>query len=392
MGDSMSHRAPVAALGVVIGLLAAGPLAASPVAAAPTAAGTAAAAPGRQYPAWRVDTLPALQSSSRLVDVTATGPADAWAVGYQGSNYGGPRPERPYALLRWNGVDWSEQELPDNVNQLTGVSAATSTDVWTVGTTARLSPYAAHFDGTGWQSFHPFGSDQSVGLNDVAARGGRAILVGGDTGRALVMEWNGRKLAEVVVPGSDAWTGQLYGVTTAPGGATFAVGGWNVDGAAYPEPLIVQRSGSVWQVATLPKIPTARLSGVWARTATDAWAVGTIDFDSAPKPLVLHYDGVSWQRVTVPVAAGTLAAVAGDAAGNLWISGGNPVPPYIRYPGSLFLRYARGTWSTTYGPKVNDADPYLSALTKIPGSTAFWGVGAAYDPTAETRALIERVG
>jgi hypothetical protein len=96
-------------------------------------------------------------------------------------------------------------------------------------------------------------------------------------------------------------------------------------------------------VATLPKIATAQLSGVWARTATDAWAVGTIDFDSAPKPLVLHYDGVSWQRVTVPPAAGTLAAVAGDAAGNLWISGGNPRPPYITYPGYRTRRLTRPT-------------------------------------------------
>ncbi|MFC3500170.1 hypothetical protein ACFOOK_04200 [Micromonospora krabiensis] len=342
-------------------------------------------------PKWRVAALPRLELSSRLVDVAATGPDGAWAVGYQGSGYGAPVPPRPYALLRWDGTGWAERVLPDDVGTLSGVSAAGPSDVWTVGQDRQLAPYAARWNGSAWQGYRPLGQETGSTLFDVAAEDGRAVFVGGNA-HALVVEWDGQQFTRVTVPGADAWWGTLYGVATAPGGATFAVGSWHVGDAAYPEPMILQRTGSTWRVATLPTVPSARLLGVWARSATDAWAVGTVDYDSAPKPLILHWDGTTWQRVPAPVSAGSLGAVAGDRAGNLWVSGANPVPPYVEYPGSLFLRYTGGRWSVTYGPKVNNADPYLSALTNIPGTSAFWGVGAVWDPAAESTALIERVG
>lgn len=370
MGTSVRRRLPGVALGMVL---------ASLVGAMPAQAATA----------WQVTALPPLELSSRLADVTATGPDSAWAVGSQGYGYGKPAPSRPYVLMEWDGSAWSERRLSDDVGGLSGVSAATASDVWTVGQDRQLSPYAAHWDGTAWQGYRPLGQTQTPILFDVAAQAGRAVFVGG-AAHALVVEWDGQQFAKVAVPGADAWYGTLYGVATAPGGAAFAVGSWYAGNAPYPEPMIVQRTGSAWQVATLPRVPSARLLGVWARSATDAWAVGTVDYDSAPKPLIMHWDGVVWRRVSAPVAAGSLAAVAGDSAGNLWVSGANPVPPYIRYPGSLFLRYTGGQWSVAYGPKVNGADPHLSALTSIPGTSAFWGVGGVWDPAAETTSLIER--
>ncbi|AVT30864.1 hypothetical protein C6361_16770 [Plantactinospora sp. BC1] len=372
MRISMRRRTRVMALGVVLVSL-------------------AGATPAQAAPNWRVAALPQLELSSRLVDVSATGPDGAWAVGYQGASYGAPPPPRPYALLQWNGNSWTERLLSDDVSTLSGVSATTASDVWTVGQDRQLAPYAARWNGSAWQGYRPLGQDTASTLFDVAADGGRAVLVGGNA-HPLILEWDGQRFTRATVPGADAWPGTLYGVTTAPDGATFAVGAWHVEDAAYPEPMIVQRTGSAWQVATLPTVPSARLLGVWARSATDAWAVGTADYDSAPKPLIMRWNGTTWRRVTAPVAAGSLGAVAGDQAGNLWISGANPVPPYVEYPGSLFLRYTGGRWSAAYGPKVNNADPYLSALTNIPGTSTFWGVGAVWDPVAESRALIERIG
>ena len=171
-----------------------------------------------------------------------------------------------------------------------------------------------------------------------------------------------------------------------------------MDDAGYPEPLIVQRVGGAWRVAAIPKVLSARLTGVYARTATDAWAVGTIDFDSSrPTPLIMHWDGVSWQRVNAPIASAGLSAVAGDAAGNLWVAGYNPSEPYgVTYPGSLFLRYRAKKWSVTYGPKVRADDPFwaadpgIAAVENIPGTSAFWGVGSVSDPADDAVALIER--
>ncbi|MGW4945480.1 hypothetical protein ACWEOZ_28260 [Actinoplanes sp. NPDC004185] len=164
--------------------------------------------------------------------------------------------------------------------------------------------------------------------------------------------------------------------------------------------MIVQRTGNIWRVAALPKVLSARLTGVHARSATDAWAVGTVEYDtSRPKPLIMHWDGISWQRVAAPTESANLWAIGGDAAGNLWVTGSNPSEPYgVSYPGSLFLRYQGKKWSVVYGPKVradnpfSAADPFLSAVENIPGTSAFWGVGTVADPAKDHVALVERIG
>ncbi|MDG6110466.1 hypothetical protein Daura_28410 [Dactylosporangium aurantiacum] len=379
MGVSIRYRLPAAAFGAVLAGVAT-------VAPAPAAA-------ARTAQTWQVAALPPLAPASRLVDVSATGRDDAWAVGLQGSTYGGPAPARPYALMHWDGGTWSQRSLPENIGTLYGVSARSATDAWTVGADGTQAAYAAHWNGTAWQGYRPLGGvpgGASV-LFDVAATGGRPVFAGAESSHALVVEWDGQQFTRVPLPGSDAWYGVFYGAATAPDGAAFAVGAWSVDDAPYPEPMIAQRIGTTWRLATLPKITSARLLGVWAGSAGNAWAVGTIDYDSAPKPLILHWDGSSWRQVASPTPAGSLTAVAGDAAGNLWVSGNNPIPPWILYPGSLFLRYQAGQWSTVYGPKANNEDPALSAVANVPGTSGFWSVGAVYDPVGGYTAIIERI-
>lgn len=350
------------------------------------------AVPAEAAAAWRLVVQPPLKPASRLVDVSATGPADAWAVGYQDNSYG-RLPTQPAALMHWDGSAWTERLLPGEFDMPVAISATAPSDVWAVGQDENLVPYAAHWDGTAWRGQAEPGQGR---FNDVAARTGRPLVVGSRrAGGALVMEWDGQRFTEVSVPGSDAWPGgSLLSVATVPGGAAFAVGEWNVDNAGYPEPMIVQRTGGGWQVAALPKVREARLTGVYARSATEAWAVGTIAYDTTrPKPLIMHWDGVSWQQVTAPIDAATLASVGGDAAGNLWVSGGHAVEPYgVSYPGSLFLRYQAKKWTVAHGPKVGANDPYLSAVENIPGTRAFWGVGTVYNPRTDQAALIERIG
>ena len=377
-------RVPVAAL--------VGAVAVSLAGAVPAQAGASRAATG-----WRVAAQPPLKPASRLTDVSATGPADAWAVGSQDQRYL-HFPERPGALLRWDGRTWSERLLPAEFASPDAVSAVTPSDVWAVGEDKNVKPYAAHWDGTAWRGYSV--PDQGS-FSDVAARNGKPLVVGARyAGGALVMEWNGQGFTEITVPGSDAWLGGLHAVATAPGGAAFAVGDWQVDDAGYPEPLILQRIGGAWRVADIPKVLSARLTGVYARTATDAWAVGTVNYDSPrPTPLIMHWDGVSWQRVTAPLESAGLWAVAGDAAGNLWVSGSNPSQPYgVSYPGSLFLRFKAKKWTVTYGPKIRPetpfwaADPGIAAVDNIPGTSGFWGAGSVWDPVDDYVALIERTG
>jgi hypothetical protein len=98
--------------------------------------------------------------------------------------------------------------LPDEVGGLSGVSAATASDVWTVGQDRQLSPYAALWDGMAWQGYRPLGQTQTPTLFDVAAQEGRAVFVGGDS-HALVVEWDGQQFAKMAVPGTVAWYGTL---------------------------------------------------------------------------------------------------------------------------------------------------------------------------------------
>ena len=318
-------------------------------------------------------TIPALIHESRLTDVAATGPNNAWSVGYQASTYTGYSIDQPYALLRWNGRTWTERRLPHQAYLLYKVDAASARDVWTVGSRRLGESYAGHFDGTTWTAHAPWPAPAGTAeLLDVAATGGgRAVFVGHDGGRPLVVEGDTGQFGRVAVPGTDGLNGVLRAVSRTADGGVFAAGERYVADAPYPEPMIAQRVGGSWRVAPLPSIPSARLTGVWARSSTDAWAVGTQDYDSAPRPVILHWDGRTWQRVAGPASAGWVYAVAGDANGNVWISGTNPIPPYVEYPGTLLLRYTGGRWSVAYGPKVEGNDPSLDALANIPGTASF---------------------
>ncbi|MBU8861501.1 hypothetical protein KSK32_30355 [Micromonospora sp. WMMB482] len=337
-------------------------------------------------------TVPGLIHDSRLTDVAATGPNNAWSVGYQASTYSGYSIDQPYALLRWNGRTWKERRLPHQAHVLYKVDAANARDVWTVGSRRFGEPYAGHFDGETWTSHTPWSAPSGTSdLLDVAATGGgRALLVGHESGRPLVVEGDTRQFSRVAIPGTEGVNGVLRGVSHTKDGAVFAAGDRYVADAPYPEPMIVQRIGGSWRVAPIPPIASVQLTGVWARSSTDAWAVGTQDFDTSPKPVILHWDGRTWQRVAGPAPAGRAYAVAGDANGNVWISGTNPIPPYIEYPGTLLLRYTGGRWSVAYGPKVDGNDPHLDALANIPGTSSFWGSGAASVDGFRLAGVIER--
>ncbi|WP_431874858.1 hypothetical protein [Micromonospora marina] len=339
-------------------------------------------------------TIPGLIHDSRLTDVAATGPNNAWSVGYQASTYTGYSIDQPYALLRWNGRTWTERRLPHQAHVLYKVDAANARDVWTVGSRRFGEPYAGHFDGETWTSHTPWAAPSGTSdLLDVAATGrGRALLVGHDGGRPLVVEGDTRQFSRVTVPGTEGVNGVLRAVSRTRDGAVFAAGDRYVADAPYPEPMIVQRVGGSWRVAAIPPIASVQLTGVWARSSTDAWAVGTQDFDTSPKPVILHWDGRTWQRVAGPAPAGRAYAVAGDANGNVWISGTNPIPPYVEYPGTLLLRYTGGRWSVAYGPKVAGNDPHLDALANIPGTSSFWGSGAASVDGFRLTGVVERTG
>jgi alpha-tubulin suppressor-like RCC1 family protein len=90
-----------------------------------------------------------------LTGVTATGPDDVWASGYEG-NVNQQNFNLPY-MLHWNGTTWSLTETPNAGTEgslLAGVTALSPADVWAGGQTGEsdgaLLSFTEHFDGHSW--------------------------------------------------------------------------------------------------------------------------------------------------------------------------------------------------------------------------------------------------
>jgi len=91
-------------------------------------------------------------SSNELLDVEATGPNDIWAVGWKNSGNG-----LRSLLLHYDGTGWKVAAgvptLGTGDNVLTGVSVASSDDVWATGYYVEGTQYKTltlHYNGTTW--------------------------------------------------------------------------------------------------------------------------------------------------------------------------------------------------------------------------------------------------
>ena len=149
---------------------------------------------------WRVSAAPTMAAWERLAAVDATGPADAWAVGWATNDI---RSASAIPLaLRWNGSRWVSMALPAPGSILNGVDARTPSDVWAVGyasTGTGRQPYVARFDGTSWR--HVATPSIAGELTDVVAlSASNVVAVGRASGAALVLRWNGTSWTRETTP------------------------------------------------------------------------------------------------------------------------------------------------------------------------------------------------
>jgi hypothetical protein len=103
------------------------------------------------------------------------------------------------------------------------------------------------------------------------------------------------------------------------------------DGVSAGHTLIEHWNGAAWSVVPSPNVGAGSnaLIAVDARSATDAWAVGSWTDTSGDipilRPLVLHWNGVAWSRVAAP-SSGTsdswlTSVVAPAGRTDAWASG-----------------------------------------------------------------------
>ncbi len=262
---------------------------------------------------WTEQTVPAPPSGGFLDSVTVISATDAWAAGQTGGGPGNGQGAGDRTLIyHWNGTAWTQVPCPTPApgGGLSGISGTSANDVWAVGWTGTssndgtLRTLILHWNGMKWSRV-PSPSDAPgvrVRLSAVAAlSASNAWAVGDqheDSNRLVfIVHWNGKDWTAVHSPtprnGAD-----LLGVSALSARDIWAVGQTSHDGACHPRycaPAIVHWNGSRWSVVPDPPgLPGHYLNLFWSVAAispSDAWAVGTTDYETT---LESQWNGHAW--------------------------------------------------------------------------------------------------
>jgi alpha-tubulin suppressor-like RCC1 family protein len=239
-----------------------------------------------------------------LTAIGGTGPNDLWAVGSfsPGTNF--------IALLfeHWNGTKWTFVPPPTETGFQFGdaVTAVAPDDVWAVGDTGGQATVSAHWNGTAWSDVPtPFlqttnSANFLTGLsaassNDVWASGYEGNVNGNNFRQPYMLHWTGEAWKLVKLPNAGTEGSQLSGTTVLSPADVWAVGITDqTDGALLA--LTEHFNGTTWSVSPaldpgqLASLPDNALSAVASVAPGVVWAVGTqeIPAQCCLRTLVLH--------------------------------------------------------------------------------------------------------
>src|SRR5436309_4801833 len=141
-----------------------------------------------------------------LVSVSSVSSTDAWAVGIT-DDFDQPPSGFQTLAEHWDGSRWTPVPIPDSPlyswNQLQGVSARASDDVWAVGNLNTFPYYSLieHWDGTSWQIADA--GTPATYLTSVVALAPDDVWAAGSTayvGNGLLVHWNGATWERTVLP------------------------------------------------------------------------------------------------------------------------------------------------------------------------------------------------
>jgi hypothetical protein len=198
-----------------------------------------------------------------------------------------------------------------------------------------------------------------------------------------------------VIPSADAGTpknGQLMSVDATSATDVWAVGTYT-DSKGNLQALIERWQGSAWSKVKAPGAGSPRngsLGGIDARTASDAWAVGSyVNKQGIVLTLALRWDGQAWSRVPTPNPTppgapknGGLGAVYALSATNAWAVGSYLDASALSQP---LVEHWNGTaWSIVDTPDLGADEAVLTDVTAL-SSSAVWAVGFN-----DTSTLVER--
>ena len=307
---------------------------------------------------WSVQTPPSVNGSSTLLAVTALDANTAWAAGKNNNStlieqWNGtswqviPSPNSPSAAFNiltgiaaaasndiwtvgydetngldqtltehWDGTSWSiisSPNIPGTSNRLNAVTVLSSTDVWAAGYSGIISTQTLieHWDGTSWSIISsPDVGTQLNYLNGVAGDANSDIYAVGEsenqgagtTYQSLILHYDGTSWSVVQSPNQSNGSNWLQSITLIGGTTQFLAVGYYENGG-FANTLIEQWDGSHWNIVSSPNGGSynSLLYGVSAPDTSNAWAIGNYYSTSATiQTLIEHYDGTSWSLVSSP--------------------------------------------------------------------------------------------
>jgi hypothetical protein len=290
------------------------------------------------------------KTDNELSGVSADSSTDAWAAGYYGVGAQGSGADNTLTL-HWNGTKWakvtSPNPLPGQTNQLSGVYARSANDVWAVGednsSSTPLATLILHWNGTNWAT---------VTSPNPGASGDELTAVSADSA-------------------TDAWA---VGTILASGGVT--------------DTLILHWNGKAWSQVSSPTPANSylNLAGVSAISASDAWAVGTYynNTTNTYDTLILHWNGAKWSAVSSPNPDATgenrLNAVSADGASDVWAVG--TLCPTVSGQcaftdeSTMILHWNGTKWAQVTSPNPSTSANFLNGVSADPASAKdAWAVG-----------------
>jgi hypothetical protein len=202
-------------------------------------------------------------------------------------------------------------------NVLAGVSAASATDAWAVGTyyppsSGVLATLAEHFDGSRWTAYPlpNVGVQENVLLAVSMPSSGSAWAVGyyvngHFTQQALSEHFDGNVWSVVPTQNPGALQNILFGVSAISDSDVWAVGA-EQDSNGVWHTLTEHFDGSVWSVVLAVDVGSSgnHFYAVKANASNDVYAVGQSASVGFPNTaLVEHWDGRKWSVVASPADA-----------------------------------------------------------------------------------------
>jgi hypothetical protein len=297
--------------------------------------------------AWKIVTSPngstTPVSNNLLSGVAAISDTDVWAVGDFNST--DDNVINHTLAEHWNGTAWSIVPSP-NVgtmgSSLSAVSAASSKDVWAVGTVQ---------------------TDDSANGN-----------------RTLIEHWNGSAWSVVPSPNPSSRSDNLTGVAAISATNAWAVGWYENDEQSALLPIISHWDGTSWSLA--PSIPAISMitTAITTRSATDIWVVGHDPGETSS--IALHFNGQQWSNTSATGFSSSqviIRGVAAPASNNAWMVGSFTPAVVGAYLQPLALHWNGTTWSMVTVPNPSPYTNQLFAVASI-STTDVWAVGQENTP------------